>query len=259
MGSQPASWLAPGWGGSRGYDKRHVPLWAGALTGDQERTADTAPRVGVLRPDDAAQAGELLATSHDEYPAFRHLFPDPVQRRRALRPFMATTARDAALFGRCFVARDDLGMLGVALWMPPGTFPLSATRKARMTPALLRVALSAPRSFPAFARTGAGLEKAHPPGPLWYLQALGVHRRAQRRGVGGQLVTPALAMADENGAACHLHTSDPANIAYYQRFGFEVAQPAFRVFPGGPAYIGMSREPAEGHPRRSAPRSASAT
>lgn len=220
------------------------------MTSDRERTAGTAASIGVLDPSDAAQAGELLATSHGEYPTFRHLFPDPVRRRRALRPFMTATARDAALFGRCFVARDDQAMLGVALWMPPGTFPLTAMRKARMTPALLRVALAAPRAFPPFARVGAGLEKAHPPGPLWYLQALGVQPRAQRRGLGGQLVTPALAMADESGAACHLHTSDPSNIAYYQRFGFELTQRALRVLPGGPAYLGMSREPRRTHPHR---------
>ena len=42
---------------------------------------------------------------------------------------------------------------------------------------------------------------------------------------------------------CHLHTSDPANIAYYGRFGFEVSQPAIEVFAHGPHYIGMTRPP----------------
>ena len=65
------------------------------------------------------------------------------RRRRVLRVFMAAAARDAAQHAHAIVAEDDRGLVGVALWMPPGTFPLSAWRKARMTPALLRVALVA--------------------------------------------------------------------------------------------------------------------
>ena len=64
--------------------------------------------------------------------------------------------------------------------------------------------------------------------------------RAQRRGVGRRLLSPTLALADESGLPCHLHTSDTA---YYGRFGFEVSQPAIEVFAHGPHYIGMTRPP----------------
>jgi len=200
-------------------------------------------RIHPLPASRAAEAGDVLAASHADYPGFRHLFPDPQRRRRVVRPFMAASARDAARYGRALVADDDAGMLGVALWMPPGRFPLSAGRKARMGPGLLTVILSAGRAFPAFARVGAILERDHPPGPAWYLQALGVHPRAQRRGVGSRLMTPVLALADEAGVACQLHTSDPANVEYYRRYGFEVRRQAIDVFPDGPPYIGMARAP----------------
>jgi ribosomal protein S18 acetylase RimI-like enzyme len=199
--------------------------------------------VEQLRPAQAAAAGNLLAASHHDYPAFRYLFPDPAVRGRVLRPFMAATARDAARMGHSVLARDDKGLLGVALWMPPSTFPLSAIRKARMTPALLRAAIAAGRAFAPFARSGAALEAAHPPGPAWYLQALGVHPRAQRRGVGKRLMARALELADEARLPCHLFTSDPANEDYYRRFGFTVTQPAIRVFGNGPYYLGMTRPP----------------
>lgn len=201
-------------------------------------------RTSALLPARAVEAGALLAASHADYPGFRHLFADPSRRRRVVRPFMTAAARDAAAHGEALVAEDQDGILGVALWMPPGTFPLSAMRKARMTPALLQVAVAARGRFPAFARVGAILEADHPPRPFWYLQALGVHPRAQRRGVGTRLVAPALARADEAGVACHLHTSDPANIDFYMRFGFQVSQPHIEVFAkGGPRYIGMTRAP----------------
>jgi hypothetical protein len=52
---------------------------------------------------------------------------------------------------------------------------------------------------------------------------------------------PGLAGADASGLPCYLQTSDPANVAYYQRFGFEVIQPAIETIPSGHSYIGMLR------------------
>jgi ribosomal protein S18 acetylase RimI-like enzyme len=230
-------------GSSRTVDEGSSVVEMTDTTEGADRSGPAA-RIERLRPDRSAEAGDLLAASHAEYPSFRHLFPDAGVRRSVLRAFMTAAARDAAVNAETLAVFDDDGMLGVALWMPPGTFPLSVSRKVRMTPALLRAALAAGRAFPAFARVGVALEQAHPHERSWYLQALGVHPRAQRRGVGTRLVMPVLARADEAGVACHLHTSDPANIAYYQRFGFEVSQPAIQALAGGPHYIGMTR-PAE--------------
>jgi ribosomal protein S18 acetylase RimI-like enzyme len=200
-----------------------------------------------LDPGEAREAGEVIAASHADYPGFRHVFPDAATRRRVLRPFMVATARDAAVHGYALVARSGDGVLGAALWMPPGAFPLSGIRKARMTGGLLRVAFAAGSSLPGFIRLGTALENAHPPQLSWYLQALGVDPRAQRRGVGTLLMTPVLATADDAGLPCYLQTSDPANIDYYRRFGFEVSQPAIEVFTDGPAYIGMTRPASPDH------------
>jgi GNAT superfamily N-acetyltransferase len=206
----------------------------------------TGLRVHQLSADDAATAGALLAASHRDYPAFLAEFPDPRVRNRALTPFQTAAARDAATHGSAAGAFLDDHLVGVALWQPPGRFPLSPLRKARMTPALLRVAIAAPRAFPRFARSGAALERALPDEPVWYLLALGVQPNAQRRGVGAALLAAGLAVVDANHIACHLHTSDPANVEYYLRWGFELTQPAFPAGPGGPTYYGMTR-PATGH------------
>jgi GNAT superfamily N-acetyltransferase len=201
-------------------------------------------RVDRLTSARAHEAGLLLAASHAHYPGFARLFPDPDVRQRILRTFMPAAARDSARYGHALIAHDNDGVLGVALWMPPGTFPLTGLRKMRMTPALTRAALVARRSMRPFARVGAALEAAHPSGASWYLQAMGIHPRAQRRGVGTRLMEPGLTLADEAGLPCYLQTSDPANVGYYQRFGFEVVQPAIEPFPAGPTYIGMNRPPA---------------
>jgi GNAT superfamily N-acetyltransferase len=205
----------------------------------------TPPRIRPLTARDASAGGAVLAASHGEYPAFRALFPDPHVRSRVLRPFQTAAVRDAARYGIAAGAYLGDRLVGVALWQPPGRFPLGPLRKARMVPALLRVAIAAPRAFPQFARSGATLEKAFPDEPVWYLQALGVHPDAQRRGVGAALLSAGLAVVDADHAACHLHTSDAANLEYYRRWGFQLTQPAFTAGGGGPTYYGMTRVASE--------------
>ena len=205
----------------------------------------TEVRVGPLSTAHVRAAGELLAASHGDYPAFRLVFPDPAVRRRALPPFQTAAVRDTVRYGRAVGGFLDDRLAGVALWQPPGRFPLSPLRKARMTPALTRVAATAPRAFLRFNRSGAALERAFPDEPVWYLEAMGVHPDAQRRGIGSALLAAGLAIVDADNLPCYLHTSDRANVDYYQRCGFQLTHPAFPAGPGGPTYYGMTR-PAAG-------------
>jgi ribosomal protein S18 acetylase RimI-like enzyme len=201
----------------------------------------TGLRVEPLSADDAYAAGAVLAASHHDYPAFQFQIPDPQVRNRFLLRFQTAAARDAAIYGCLVGAYLDDHLAGVALWQPPGRFPLSALRKARMAPALLRAAIAAPREFPRFARSGAALERAFPDEPVWYLEALGIHPNAQRRGVGAALLAAGLAVVDSDHVVCHLHTSDEANIEYYKQWGFDLTQPGFPAGPNGPIYYGMTR------------------
>lgn len=193
----------------------------------------------------ARAAGEALAASHAEYPAFRHVFPDPRRRARALRPFFTATVADAVPFESVYAAVEGSHVLGVAAWLPPGAFPWSRWRKARATPAFLRVLAADPRAFPTFARLGANAERAHPEEPHWFLEVLGIRPEAQRQGWGTRLVQPALDRADAAGVPCALETSDPANVAFYERFGFVVFKEALALVPGGPGHVAM-RRPARG-------------
>jgi GNAT superfamily N-acetyltransferase len=187
----------------------------------------------------------VLTASHARYPAFRHLFPDERQRQRVLRRFMTATARDAARYGRCYAAQRG-EVLAVALWQPPGAWPLSLLRKLRMAPALLPAMAAAGRKAGAWARTGSVLEEHATEEPAWYLEAMGVRPEAQRGGLGARLLVPVLDEADAHGVPCRLHTSDEANVGYYERFGFAISEPLRPVFPGGPAYLAMRRQPCTG-------------
>jgi ribosomal protein S18 acetylase RimI-like enzyme len=196
----------------------------------------------LVKADEGAAAA-VLSSSHQDYPAFASVFPDGERRRRALSAFFRATVHDAVKAGVAHGADRGGELLGVGLWLPPGASPLSAPRKLRMLPAMTRVFAAAPASFATFARYGGNVERAHPAEPHWYLVVLGVRHGGQRQGVGTALVEAGLELVDADGAGCYLETSDPANVAFYERFGFRVRDPALPLVPNGPSHVAMWRAP----------------
>lgn len=197
----------------------------------------------VLPPGREPAAAEVLVASHADYPSFRRVFPDPDRRRRALRPFFTATVRDATRFGIVRTASRESRLVAVNVWLPPGAFPWSTSRKLLATPYLLRVLLADPRRFGTFMRYGANAEHAHPTDRHWYLVVAGVHPDAQRQGLGSRLMQLQLDAADDDGAAVHLETADRANVVYYERFGFTVTNDSVELVPGGPTHVAMRRPP----------------
>ena len=108
-------------------------------------------------------------------------------------------------------------------------------------PAFTRVLAADRRAFPTFIRCSANIQRGQPTDPHWYLEVLSVRPEHQRQGLGSRLVTPILHLADRDHVPCYLETACPANVDYYQRFGFEVMNPALEVIPGGPPLITMRR------------------
>lgn len=188
---------------------------------------------------DAAAAA--LVASHADYPAFRHVFPDARRRARALGAFFRATVHDAVPFGAVQAAVDERKVLGVAVWLPPGTFPWSALRKARATPSFIRVLAAYPSAFGTFVRYGSNAERAHPRERHWYLEVLGIRPGSQRQGLGTRLIQPVLDRADADGDPCLLETSDRTNVPYYERFGFSVIDDDLHLVPDGPAHVAMRR------------------
>lgn len=197
----------------------------------------------LLRLGDERQAAAVLCASHGEYPSFRCVFPDPVRRADALSLFFSATIRDAIRFGAVHGVRDDERMVATSAWLPPGAFPWSARRKMRAMPAFLRMFAAYPGPFRRFINYGANLERFHPRDPHWYLVVLGVRPEAQRQGLGARLLEPMLHFTDDSGIACYLETSDPRNVSYYERFGFEVIDAALQLVSCGPAHMAMWRRP----------------
>ncbi|MGH8978549.1 MAG: GNAT family N-acetyltransferase [Acidimicrobiia bacterium] len=211
----------------------------------------------MLQRGQEGEAAEAIAAGHANYPSFRSLFPDDKRRRKVLRWFFAATVRDAIPFGSVLAAQAGDRIDGVAVWLPPSAFPWTPARKLRAFPAFTRIMAAAPRAFPRFMRYGSNMEAAHRGMQHWYLVVLSVRPEMQGRGLGSALLTPILERADRDGIDCSAETADPANIAYYRRFGFEVVDPAFAALPEGPPLTVFHRPPAPhgrgGPPTREVP------
>ena len=208
---------------------------------DDPPAPPTDDSVSILERGQHHAGAEAIAAGHADYPTFRHLFPDPRRRARALRAFFTTTVRDGIPFGSVLAVRYGRRVAATAVWLPPGAFPWSTRRKLAATPTFTRVLAADWRAFPTFVRSGANMQGGHPTEPHWYLEVLSVRPEHQRQGLGGRLVTPILHLADRDHVPCYLETARPANVDYYQRFGFEVMNPALEVIPGGPPLITMRR------------------
>ena len=85
------------------------------------------------------------------------------------------------------------------------------------------------------------MEHSHPEEPHWYLPMIGVEPHAQGRGLGGELMDQALARCDRDGALAYLESSNPRNIPFYRRHGFEILR-EIRV-GAAPPVIPMIRRP----------------
>lgn len=166
----------------------------------------------ALKTDQSTVIGILtLAFSAD--PMARWSLPDPAK-YLATFPSLATAfGGNAFEKGTAYMAGSNAG---AALWLPPG-------------------ATSDEKSLKAIFNDVAGddvkremqfifeqMEKFHPTEPHWYLPMIGVDPMSQGTGVGSALMGEALKAVDLDGLIAYLESSNPKNIALYQRFGFEV-------------------------------------
>ena len=160
---------------------------------------------------------DVLGAAFQVEPVYRWLFPDPAQRERRLRPLLATMLGMHRDLGVVQVAEVDGAVSGVAVWDAPGHVEPGARRVLRALPGMLRATR---RRLPDYARLGAALDAARPSTPHWYLSHLGTAPALQGRGVGTALMRAMPPVRE--GAPAYLECQ-PANVAFYERFGFTVS------------------------------------
>ncbi|WP_214364243.1 GNAT family N-acetyltransferase [Pseudonocardia sp. H11422] len=190
---------------------------------------------------DVPHLSHVLARAFDHDPVITWMFPDGTARlRRAQLTFAVVTGGLHLPGGGVQVATGPDGTpAGVALWDPPGRSSAPIGRMIAAAPALMR-AMGRRAWFGL--RFTAATEKVHPTRPHWYLATLGTEPALQGQGFGGELMRARLTDCDRDGLPAYLESSKPANIGYYERFGFTVTG-EITLPSGGPTIWPMWREP----------------
>jgi ribosomal protein S18 acetylase RimI-like enzyme len=192
---------------------------------------------GTAAPGERRAVVALLARAFADDPVYAWTIPDQRRRRRRLPRLMATIVDVLhAGMGPIEVARTDAGLVGVAAWDEPGQVDPGRRRGLRALPVM---AWAMGRRLPGFGELGGALASLRPTEPHWYLFHLGVEPGWQGHGVGTALLRPGLARCDAEHRLAHLECK-PGNVAYYRRFGFEVAD---AVPFAGVDLVTMTRSP----------------
>ena len=167
--------------------------------------------------------------------------PDPAQRERGLPLYFRMAMQYALRFGGQ-VHRSDDAPRAVATWLEPGRSPPSTIGLLRT--GFLRLlwsgGLSDARRLLTLGDTFDRLHKQDARQAHWYLWLLAVDPPFQGKGLGGELLRPALDEADRAGLSCYLETARERNVSFYLRFGFRVLRDE-RMGRDGPRFWTMLR------------------
>ncbi len=191
-----------------------------------------AVQVEMAMKDDEASFLATLTLAFATDPMTRWSWPDPAVYLDSF-PGFARAFGGAAF--RSGTAHRIKGFSGAALWLPPGAEPdgeaLGTLMQATVPGERLMEGWQVMQQMIAF----------HPKEPHWYLPLIGIDPQYQGRGLGGHLLRHALALADRDGKSAYLESSNPRNIAFYERHGFV---PLGRIQAGSsPTLVPMLRQP----------------
>jgi ribosomal protein S18 acetylase RimI-like enzyme len=196
-----------------------------------------SPEVFVMRagPEDAALVAEILADAFSDDPVGRWISPDPEYPRwcwPVIAPFLLG-------HDEVYITGDRLG---AAMWVPPGAKLDIKLGLAALWGYWRRFGLGA---IGRLLRLMIGMEKHHPKEPHYYLFAIGVRPEAKGRGIGSALLERVLRECDRRKVVAYLENSNPLNLPFYQRHGFEV-RGEITLRHNGPTLWLMYRDPIPG-------------
>jgi ribosomal protein S18 acetylase RimI-like enzyme len=173
----------------------------------------TIPIVKTAKESDEAGVIDVLKIAFIADPATRWVWPDPQK-------YLSHFSSFAKAFGGKAFEYESAHYVGnysgAALWLPPNVYP-----DVDLLTALLQSSGSdeskkdGPEIFEKMSRY-------HPHEPHWYLPLLGVDPLHHGKGLGSALIQHVIGMCDRDNKSAYLESSNPKNIQFYERHGFEL-------------------------------------
>ncbi len=167
-------------------------------------------------------AAEMLSRAFHADMLLANYFPDSTRRLAVGRLFFQLPLSIGLRVGE--VSTTSPGIEGVAVWYPPGTYPVSTWKTLQAIPFLsaLRFGIAGGARMKALGDFFDSRHSRIAPTNHWFLELLGVDPDAQGRGHAGSLLRPVLARIDGEGCPSYLETTNPRNVSMYEHFGFQV-------------------------------------
>lgn len=193
------------------------------------RRATAADRPGMAR---------ALASAFSEDPLFTWMAGSKAPLEPRMRIFFDAFAKQNLRKADHLVDVAEDGT-GAAIWQPVDRWKVPPADLLRSMPALLRAFGG---RIPVMIRALTAIEKRHPAEPHFYLEVLGTRKDRQSKGVGSAVMAVGLERCDREGLPAYLESSNPRNVPFYARHGFEVRE-EIPVGRGAPTVTAMWREP----------------
>ena len=189
---------------------------------------------------DRAKMADSLASAFAEDPLFRWMFgagPNDTVEPKMRIFFDAFLKLDLSRDDH-LVFTDEDGV-GGAIWKHPNRWKMATGDIVRTMPAMVRaMGTKIPRVLGALN----AIEKVHPKEEHYYLEVLGTHQGKQSKGIGTAVITHMLDRIDAEGMPAYLESSNPRNIPFYARHGFETTR-EIECGKGAPTVTAMWRNP----------------
>ena len=163
--------------------------------------------------DELAQTVDCVVAAFITDPLARFAWPSPHDYLQSMPLCVREFATGSFEHGSALVAAN---FCGSALWLPPGVHP-----NAEALEQLFRDTAK-PEHLDDVLATVEKMGEWHPDEPHWYLPMIGVEPNAQKRGIGGALMSYGVSRCDQEGMPAYLESSNPRNISVYERHGFQV-------------------------------------
>jgi ribosomal protein S18 acetylase RimI-like enzyme len=182
----------------------------------------------------------VLSRSFLDDPLMEFLCPEQATRDADLQVLFNVAASAGLRRGHAYVLTDPAGeMAGAAIWSPPEIEALSDDEAGPVVDAI--VGRYGDEGLMRLGAMSEAMDANHPDSPHLYLFIVGIDPSQQGQGLGERLLAPTLANCDATGAAVYLESTNPRNVGFYQRLGFDIVS---EFHPeGGPLLTGMWREP----------------
>lgn len=186
----------------------------------------------------------VLARAFHDDPLWSYAVADPIKRSKALRHLFYITSAHVVHAGEIYKTSSDFE--GVAIWMPPGkTMTVMDALRVGFPSMLMALWHSGFSDFRRIMQVLDAFEtrqKQDAPAKFWHLMQMGVEPEHQGKGLGSQLLKVMLTRLDHNQETCYLETETPRNVAFYEKYGFQVVTEA-PIKDGGPILWTMVRKP----------------